>query len=125
MRDTARNMRRRRRGTAMIEFVLCIPLLALVIAAVFFFGMVMRNQQRLRAADRYVVWRTVHNGQANADASDQAYFEYGEPDETAERTAFIQAYEAVNVVDPTADRINELFFAGQAENVGLETGGGA
>jgi hypothetical protein len=45
-----------RPGTAMLETILVIPLLAVVIAGVFFFGMVMRNQQRLRTANRYIAW---------------------------------------------------------------------
>jgi hypothetical protein len=53
------NRRRRQRGTAILEFVLSVPLLALVIAAAFFFGWAMRNQQRMRTADRFAGWRAV------------------------------------------------------------------
>lgn len=57
-----RSDRRGSRGTAMLETILVIPLLAVVIAGVFFFGMVMRNQQRLRAADRYTAWDGLQDG---------------------------------------------------------------
>ena len=46
-----------RHGTAMLEFIMVIPLLAVVIAGTFFFGQLMRNQQRLRIADRYEAWQ--------------------------------------------------------------------
>lgn len=52
-----------RRGTAMLEFIMVIPLLAIVIAGTFFFGQLMRNQQRLRVADRYEAWQPA--GQSN------------------------------------------------------------
>jgi hypothetical protein len=51
---------RTRRGAALIEFVLVIPLLALVLGLTFFFGWSMRNQQRMRMAFRYAAWRRVH-----------------------------------------------------------------
>ncbi|NBB96161.1 MAG: hypothetical protein GVY16_10545 [Planctomycetes bacterium] len=49
-----------RRGTVMVEFIACIPLLALVVAATYFFGWSMRNQQRVIVADRYTCWRGFH-----------------------------------------------------------------
>lgn len=59
------NLRRHtHRGTAMLEFIMVIPLLALIIAGTFFFGQVMRNQQRLRVADRYEAWQG--SGESNA-----------------------------------------------------------
>jgi len=50
---------RRRRGTALIEFAMAVPFIALVIAATFFFGWSMVNQQHLKVADRYTAWRYV------------------------------------------------------------------
>lgn len=44
----------------LIEFIACIPLLALVIAATFYFGWTMRNQQRVVVAARYSTWRHHH-----------------------------------------------------------------
>jgi hypothetical protein len=51
-----------RRGAALIEFVFSLPLFVLVLALTFFFGYAMMNQQHVRSADRYVVWRDVHRG---------------------------------------------------------------
>ncbi|HOD81697.1 MAG: hypothetical protein BWX88_04407 [Planctomycetes bacterium ADurb.Bin126] len=50
----------RRRGTVLLEFVMVIPLLAGIIALTYFFGWSMKNQQRVRASNRYAVWRWVH-----------------------------------------------------------------
>jgi len=58
---------RRGRGAAIIEFVMIVPLVALIIGLTFFFGWSMKNQQRLRVASRYAVWRAVHNRGAAAD----------------------------------------------------------
>ncbi len=49
-----------KRGTVMVEFIACIPLLALVVAATYFFGWTMRNQQRMVTASRYHAWRNYH-----------------------------------------------------------------
>ena len=53
------NRRHRRKGQAMIEFVLVVPLLALVLGLTFFFGWAMKNQQRVAVSNRYAVWRAV------------------------------------------------------------------
>lgn len=50
---------RRRCGAAMVEFVMVIPLLATVLALTFWFGWSMVNQQHVRMADRYAVWRVL------------------------------------------------------------------
>ena len=55
---------RARRGTVLVEFVMCIPFLALIIAAVFFFGWSMMNQQHVWVSDRYAVWRNQYGWQA-------------------------------------------------------------
>jgi len=51
-----------RRGTAMVEFVLVLPLLLTVLAATFFFGWAMMHKHQVSAADRYAVWRRVETG---------------------------------------------------------------
>ncbi|MHC4983662.1 MAG: TadE family protein, partial [Planctomycetota bacterium] len=43
----------------MIEFVLCIPLLAFVIMVIFFFGWAMSNQQQVKISGRYAAWGEV------------------------------------------------------------------
>ncbi len=50
-----------RKGTALIEFVMAVPLLALVIMLIFFFGWSLTKQQHVKIADRYVTWRQVAN----------------------------------------------------------------
>lgn len=54
----------RRHGTAVIESVFCVPLIAVVLGLTFFFGWAMRNQQRVIISDRYAVWRRVVAGDA-------------------------------------------------------------
>ena len=52
----------RRRGTALAELAMSIPLLATVIALIFFFGYAMKNQQHVIASSRYAAWRAVDKG---------------------------------------------------------------
>jgi hypothetical protein len=59
-----------RKGTALLEFVMSIPLLATVIAGTFFFGWVMRNQQRVRIASRHVAWSHVYETAETANSAD-------------------------------------------------------
>ncbi len=49
----------RRHGTAVIESIFCVPLIAIILGLTFFFGWAMRNQQRVIISDRYAVWRLV------------------------------------------------------------------
>ncbi len=49
-----------RRGTAAIEFVCSVPLLAVIIALTFFFGHVRVNQQHVQVAARYSAWVSWH-----------------------------------------------------------------
>jgi len=49
----------RRRGAALVEFALAIPLLGTIIVATFFFGWAMQSQQRVKISDRYDAWRRV------------------------------------------------------------------
>lgn len=43
----------------MIEFVFCVPLIALVLGLTFFFGWSMKNQQRVIVSARYTAWKNV------------------------------------------------------------------
>jgi len=54
---------RRRRGTALVESVLAIPLLAGVLVLIWWVGWAMNNQQRVRSAANYEAWRGVHGGE--------------------------------------------------------------
>lgn len=60
----SRRRNRQRRGTALLEFVMCLPLLALILTLTYFLGWAMRNQQRVWTADRYFTWRTAAGGQS-------------------------------------------------------------
>lgn len=51
-----------RRGTAMVEFVLVLPLLLTVLAVTFFFGWAMMHKHQVVVADRYCAWRRVETG---------------------------------------------------------------
>ena len=62
-RSQTPNRMRQRRGAVLIEFVMCIPLLGLVTAAIFFFGWAMMNQQHVRVSDRYATWRSLYGWQ--------------------------------------------------------------
>ncbi|MBN1555307.1 MAG: pilus assembly protein [Phycisphaerae bacterium] len=62
-------------GTATVEFVMAIPLLALIIAGTFFFGWLMRNHLRLRAADRYAAWRSVEDTPPSGAEIDEEFFD--------------------------------------------------
>ena len=59
-----------RKGTALLEFVMSIPLLATVIAGTFFFGWVMRNHQRVRIASRHAAWSQVYESAETANSGD-------------------------------------------------------
>ncbi len=67
--------RRRRRGTAILEFALAIPLLATVIVATFFFGWAMKSQQRVKIADRFSAWRAVDRGAPSDETLNVVFFE--------------------------------------------------
>jgi len=104
----------------MVEFVLCVPLLAMLIAGMFFFGWALRNQQKTKLAARYTAWRDVHNAGARADASSQAYLLYGDPDEEDQREDFLEDYAGDNVTTPTAELLVRYFLGRKSQNVGLD-----
>lgn len=54
--------RGRRGGSAMLEFSLIIPVLAIVTALTFFVGWAMVNLLNVSIADRYAAWRYVYDG---------------------------------------------------------------
>ena len=59
----------------MLEFVMCIPLMAILIAAIFFFGWVMRNGQRVRIADRYASWKSVYSTPPSTQQLNEQFFD--------------------------------------------------
>ena len=56
--------RRSRGGSALIEFVLIIPLMAMIIGLTFFFGWTMANRLHVRESSRYAAWRHARTDQA-------------------------------------------------------------
>lgn len=54
-----RRRMRRRRGTALVEMAMAIPLLATIIGLTFFFGWAMKNQLQVQTSSRYAAWRRV------------------------------------------------------------------
>lgn len=58
-----RQARLSRRGAAMIEFVMIIPMLAMIIGLTFFFGWTMANRLNVRESSRYASWRHVRTEQ--------------------------------------------------------------
>ena len=66
--DTGRQVegrwKHRRRGTALVEFAVVIPLMALIISLTFFVGWARTNQQHVWAATRYAAWQPLRTGQS-------------------------------------------------------------
>jgi hypothetical protein len=66
----------RNSGTALIEFVMTIPFLAVVISLTFFFGWSLKNQQEVKVSDRYLAWSdTTRGGAPSATDINVAFFE--------------------------------------------------
>jgi hypothetical protein len=96
-------------GTAMIEFVLILPLLAVILSLTFFFGWVSLHKHQVVVANRYAAWQRINTG--------------GWPSQHKLNTAFF-ADKAVDVVvdtgDPVLDTREELATAagGQSPRTG-------
>lgn len=64
-----------RRGSALIEMVMVVPLLATIIGLTFFFGWAMANQQHVRVSSRYAAWRQVRAGESvSGDELNEIFF---------------------------------------------------
>ena len=103
----------------MVEFVLCVPLLAMLIAGMFFFGWALRNQQKTKLAARYTAWRDVHNFNAGIDAIHKAWLLYGNPNQQSQREEFIEGYTEDNVTRPTNELIEQQFLGAKSKEVDL------
>ena len=95
--NAVRAKRRRRRGTALVELALCIPILASVIVLSAFFGWAMTNQQHVKAASRYAAWRRVKGG--------WHHWNWGDPHDAD---------------DPCHPGLNEKFFRDEASSVHVD-----
>jgi hypothetical protein len=94
---------RRRRGGALVELALCMPLLMLIIVTTMFFGWAMMNQQHVKAAARYASWRHVYTSQY------EPQYDANDPD---------------NVSDPDHPYINYHFFRDEGSQIGIGGGSG-
>jgi len=54
--------RSRRRGAALVEMAMSIPLIGFILGMTFFFGRALTNQQHVKVANRYCSWRTAITG---------------------------------------------------------------
>ncbi len=57
-----RRTRRQTRGTAMVEFLLIVPFLALILGLTFFFGWAIMHKQQAVTASRYAAWKRIETG---------------------------------------------------------------
>ena len=96
-----RRDRRRRRGTALVEAAMCIPLLAAVIVLTMFLGWAMMNQQSVKAAARYTSWRRV-------------YGSWNRPEN----------YDPNTPDDPNHPGLNHMFFRDRARSIHVERDSG-
>lgn len=61
----------------MIEFVMIIPMMAMIIGLTFFFGWTMANRLHVRQSSRYASWRHARTGQAVGSGSlNDGFFEH-------------------------------------------------
>jgi len=74
--NRTREWTRRRRGTAILEFVLALPLLATVIVTTFFFGWAMRSQQAVKISDRYTAWQWAQQRPVSEESLDAKFFDH-------------------------------------------------
>jgi hypothetical protein len=95
---------RRRCGTALVETVMAIPLLAAMIALTAFLGWAMMNQQNVKASAKYTSWRRVYGG--HWPAVDGTMTDGNGPDDRDHRP------------------LNEMFYRGKARSIGVGGGGG-
>jgi len=120
-----------RRGAAMIEFVLVIPLLALIIAITFFFGWSLMNKQHVAVSDRYTAWREVLTGSQVTGRNLNVMFfrdravdvdiHRGDgPDETLSDLAAAAGYVSAGAETLARETAVERFPLGRAVNVAAE-----
>jgi len=125
----------RRRGAAMVEFVLALPLLAILIGLTFFFGWAMRNQQGVIVSARYAAWGGgTDSSSLNAmfmddkaggvtvstsTGPDQTRQELLEQAGTFGADAYRLAYEALYGAEPLGAGVSATVSAGFPTNVAM------
>ena len=63
-----------RRGTALVEAVLALPLLAVILGLTWWVGWAMTNQQRVKAASHYAAWRGAYSGAPSSASLERVEF---------------------------------------------------
>jgi hypothetical protein len=94
---------RKRRGTALVEAAMCIPLLAAVIVLTMFLGWGMMNQQSVKAAARYTSWRRVYGSWNRPDDADP-----NDPNDSSD------------IDDPNHPGLNRMFFGDRARSIHVD-----
>jgi len=90
----------RRRGLALVETAMAIPLLASILVGTMFLGWAMMNQQQVKASARYVSWRNANQGWSYTDLN------------------------PTNADDPNNPGLNYMFFRDRASAINVWRGGG-
>lgn len=62
-----RHTARRRRGTAMVEFVMCLPVLVFVLVLIWLLGWGLMHQQQVTISDRYTTWKELRGQPVSGD----------------------------------------------------------
>lgn len=101
----------RRRGLALVETAMAIPLLATILVGTMFLGWAMMNQQQVKASARYVSWRHANRGWAYTDPG---------PAPNADPNAA----DPTDIDDPNHPGLNRLFFRDRAVDIDVWRGGG-
>lgn len=66
---------RKTKGTALVEAVFAIPMLALILGLTWWVGWAMTNQQHVKAADRYTAWRSTYGGGVTTDSLNTDFYQ--------------------------------------------------
>lgn len=101
---TARTWRRGRRGTAMVEAAMAMPILGGILVLTMFFGWAVMNAQAVKTAARYTAWRHVYG---------RSHPEDGYP-----------ANDPNAGYDPNQFELSEMFFRDEARSHGVGGHGG-
>ncbi len=90
----------RRRGLALVETAMAIPLLATILVGTMFLGWAMMNQQQVKASARYVSWRHANRGWPTTNVDPNT------------------------IDDPDHPGLNRLFFRDRAVDINVSRSGG-
>ena len=103
-----RRIPRSRRGAALVELAMCIPLLAAILVGTMFLGWAMMDQQQVKTSARYVSWRHANSGTWTYD--------YVDPNNDSEDPVWAD--------DADHPGLNRMFFRDKAVSIGVSRSGG-